>query len=221
MNILAVDSSSQNLSFTCFSKGKVLFGFNRRYSFGASKLISFLDKNFKKFHINLKDIDVFAIGYGPGSFTGLRISFSIVKAFALALRKPAVTIESAYLMAYPFIKTHKKIAVISDAKRNLIYASTFTVKNGELRKEQKERLITLEDFARGKKDYFFVTYDMDLYKLFSNPGIRPDLCPEAVYPNTRYALGAIENMYKKRKFVNMDKLEPLYLHPKTCQIRKS
>ena len=219
MNILAIDSSSQNLSFTCFKNGKVLFDFNRCYRFGASKLVYFLDKNLKKFHSNLKDIDVLAVGFGPGSFTGLRISYSIIKAFALALDKPVITVGSFYLMAYPFTKMHKKIAVISDAKRNLIYACTFVVKNGELYKEQKEKLTTLEEFIRDKKDYFFITCDLDLYKTFSNTNLTVNFYQKAVYPKARYALSVIEKMYKKEKFVNIDKLEPLYLHPKTCQIR--
>jgi tRNA threonylcarbamoyl adenosine modification protein YeaZ len=219
MNILAIDSSSKNLSFACFGNGKILFNFNRCYSFGASKLVYFLDKNLKKSHIELKDIDVLALGYGPGSFTGLRISFSVVKAFALALKKPIITTESFYLMAYPFAKTHKKIAVISDAKRNLIYGCSFKVKNGEFCKEQKERLTTLEEFARDRKDYFFISYDMDLRKALLDINPKISFYEKAVYPKASHCLSKIERMYKKGKFVNIDKLEPLYLHPKTCQVR--
>ena len=219
MNILAIDTSSSNLSFTVFSNGRVLTGFNRCYDFGASKLISFVDKSFKRLHIGLKDIDVFAIGCGPGSFTGLRISFSIVKAFALASNKPVISIESFYLMAYPFAKTYEKIAVIADAKRNLIYGGSFRVKNGALHKEQKEKLIALEEFARSKKDYFFVTYDTGLHKALLDLDSKISFYQKAVHPKTNCALSVIEKMYKKRKFANISELEPLYLHPKTCQIR--
>ncbi len=221
MKALIIDSSSPNLSFSIFSAGKIIADFNHCYNFGASKLISFLDESFKRNHITAEDFDILAIGYGPGSFTGLRISFSVVKAFSLALKKPVITIESFYLMAYPFRKKYKKIAVISDAKMGLIYGCSFKVKDENLVKEQKERLVNLEEFIKGKSDYFFITYDMDLYKKVSdsNPGINS--YGKAVYPNAKNALSVIEIMYKKGKFVNMDKLEPLYLHPKTCQIRRS
>jgi len=81
MNILAVDSSTHNTSLCIECDGEVRFDFNRRLKFGASKLINFIDKALKKSSLGLEDIDTFLVGKGPGSFTGLRISFSIIKAF--------------------------------------------------------------------------------------------------------------------------------------------
>ena len=41
-----------------------------------------------------------------------------------------------------------------------------------------------------------------------------------VTPFFDYDLLADEDNYRKNKFVSVEKLSPLYLHPKTCQIRK-
>lgn len=219
MNILAIDSSSENLSVSMLWQGKVLFDFNRRLKFGASKLVSFIDKNFRKHHINLNDVDVFALGAGPGSFTGLRASFSVIKAFMIALKKPAVCIESFYSMAYPFIGEHKKIAVISDARRGLTYAATFLAEGGLLKKEVRPSLVTLRDFARSKLGYFFVTYDEHLYReLFQlNPKI--NFNQKIVYPKAKYYLEIAQNLAGKKRFADINNLEPLYLHPKTCQVK--
>ncbi|MDD4954439.1 MAG: tRNA (adenosine(37)-N6)-threonylcarbamoyltransferase complex dimerization subunit type 1 TsaB [Candidatus Omnitrophica bacterium] len=219
MNILALDSSSQNISIGLLYEGRVLFDFNRKLSFGASKLVSFIDTNLKKYRINPEEIDVFALGSGPGSFTGLRASFSIIKAFMLALKKPAVCIESFYSIAHPLAKEYNKIAVISDAKRGLIYAAPFTAKGGLLKKEAKTALISLKDFAKEHAEYFFVTYDEHLYGQLTeaSPGIK--FSKTAVFPKAKYYLEIAKSLAEKGKFTDIGNLEPLYLHPKTCQIR--
>ncbi|MDD4183274.1 MAG: tRNA (adenosine(37)-N6)-threonylcarbamoyltransferase complex dimerization subunit type 1 TsaB [Candidatus Omnitrophica bacterium] len=219
MNILAIDSSSENLSISMLNRGNVLFDFNRCLKFGASKLVSFIDGNLRKYHINLDDIDVFALGMGPGSFTGLRASFSVVKAFMIALRKPAVCVESFYSMAYPFIGKHRKIAVISDARRGLVYAATFLSERGLLKKETKTSLTILKDFAHSKSGYFFITYDEHLYRELSEINPKINFNQKTVYPKAKYYLEIAQNLAGKKRFVGIDNLKPLYLHPKTCQVR--
>lgn len=49
---------------------------------------------------SLKDIDVFACVTGPGSFTGIRIGVSTVKAFCFAEKKPCLAITSFDALAY-------------------------------------------------------------------------------------------------------------------------
>jgi tRNA threonylcarbamoyladenosine biosynthesis protein TsaB len=219
MNILAIDSSSENLSISMLSRGEALFDFNRCLKFGASKLVSFIDTNLRKHHINFDAIDVFALGLGPGSFTGLRASFSVVKALMIVLRKPAVCVESFYSMAYPFAGKYRKIAVISDARKGLVYAASFLVRSSVLNKEGKTSLVKLEDFARSKAEYFFITYDEHLYGQLSelNPKINSN--QKIVYPKAKYYLEIAQTLAAKKRFVSIDKLEPLYLHPKTCQVK--
>jgi len=220
VNILAIDSSSENLSVSVSWRGKVLFDFNRHIKFGASKLVYFIDENLRKYKISLNDIDVFALGQGPGSFTGLRVSFSVIKAFMISLNIPVVCIGSFYSMVYPFSKNHKKVAVISDARRGLVYGATFTLKNNLLQREVKEHLATLEDFVRGKSEYFFITYDEHLYKELSRIDPKINFNQTAVYPRAKYYLEIAQTLAQKKKFIALSDLEPLYLHPKTCQIRK-
>ncbi|MCK9614736.1 MAG: tRNA (adenosine(37)-N6)-threonylcarbamoyltransferase complex dimerization subunit type 1 TsaB [Candidatus Omnitrophica bacterium] len=220
MNILAIDSSSENLSISLLWRGKILFDFNRHLKFGASQLVYFIDKNLRKHHISLKDIDIFAIGQGPGSFTGLRVSFSVIKAFMISLNVPAVCVGSFYSMVYPFSKGHKKIAVVSDARRGLVYAATFIVRNNLLQRETKEHLAALRDFVRGKSEYFFITCDEHLYKELSGINQEINFSQTVVYPKAKYYLKIAQDLAKKKRFVAIGDLEPLYLHPKTCQIRK-
>jgi len=218
MRLLGIDTSSENISLCIAHKGKIEFEFNRLVKFGASRLIVYINNSLRRLSLELKDIDAFVIGSGPGSFTGLRISFSVIKAFTAALGKPVSQRGSFFSCAYPFREIAEKIAVISDARRGLIYLASFKSKGGKLRRETQERLVTLKEL-REMGDYLCITYDSFLRKqiLDSYPDI--NFCPEDIYPRAKYLMPFAENRCFKRKFIPLDKLKPLYLHPKTCQVR--
>ncbi|MFH1519648.1 MAG: tRNA (adenosine(37)-N6)-threonylcarbamoyltransferase complex dimerization subunit type 1 TsaB [Candidatus Omnitrophota bacterium] len=220
MNILAVDTSSENLSLY-IRKGKDKeIDFNRRIKFGASQLISFIDKNLKRVKLSLSDIDTFVIGAGPGSFTGLRISFSLVKAFMLATKKPAIVLSSFYACAYPFKNKAEKVAVISDARRGLIYLASFNCQGGNLIKEVKAKLVTLDQLGKVSGDYLFITYDSNLRQQILGLNSQLSIYPQDVYPRAKYLMPLAEIYYNKGKFTSLDKLSPLYLHSKAPQVRR-
>lgn len=219
MNLLVADASSENISLCITRKGKIEVDFNRRVRFGGSLLINYIDKNLQKMNLDVKDFDAFVIGAGPGSFTGLRISFSLIKAFMMATGKPAISISSFFSCAYPFRNRSEKIAVVADARKNLIYLSCFQAKQGHLKKEGKEKLVELKEL-RKKKDYLFVTYDARIRERVLETFPNVNFYPKDVYPKAKYLLPAAENCYNEKMFCPVGKLEPLYLHPKTCQIRK-
>jgi tRNA threonylcarbamoyl adenosine modification protein YeaZ len=199
-------------------KGEIVFEFSRKLKYNASLILPYLEKFIKRNFFSLKEIDTLVVGSGPGSFTGLRISFSIIKALSIVLNKPVIKLGSFFSCAYPFRKKYERIAVINDARRNLIYAVSFRVKKESLIKEEKEKLIILEDFINKKKDYFFVSGDeMLCKKLSSFPFLK--FYPKPVYPKAKYLLILAKEKWLKNKFTSLKKLEPLYIYPKTCQIK--
>jgi tRNA threonylcarbamoyladenosine biosynthesis protein TsaB len=50
--------------------------------------------------IDLKDVDHFVTGLGPGSFTGIRISFNTVKTFSEIFNKDMGAVDSLKSLAY-------------------------------------------------------------------------------------------------------------------------
>lgn len=210
MNLLAIDASSSNISIAVTWRGRVAVDFNRRQTFGASGIVSLLNKILKKKKIPLDGFDTFVIGRGPGSFTGLRISYSVVKAFAVALGKPVIEVSSFYSMAQPFMAAHDKIAVITDARRGLVYSAFFV--GGRMR--GREKLTSFSEALGGKPDYFLVTYDASVRDKGRN------FYPRDVYPCARLLLSPAQRCYNNGQFSKVGGMGPLYLHPKDCQVRK-
>jgi len=220
VNFLAVDATSANLSlYIRYGKDKEI-NINRKLKFGASQLINYIDSSFRKEKIDLSDIDVLVIGSGPGSFTGLRISFSVIKAFMIAKIKPAIVIPSFYSCAYPLRDKSSDLAVVTDARRGLIYLSCFKVRGDNIIKIGKERLITLYELIKIDKKYLLITYESQLRDKILKLNSRLDFYSKDIFPKAKYLMPLAELYYNKGRFTTLDKLKPLYLHPKTCQVRK-
>ncbi|MEI8348595.1 MAG: tRNA (adenosine(37)-N6)-threonylcarbamoyltransferase complex dimerization subunit type 1 TsaB [Candidatus Omnitrophota bacterium] len=218
MNVLAIETSSANLSFSAMCQDRIVVNYNRRLRFGASKIILYLEKSLKQASLDFGDFDAFIIGSGPGSFTGLRISFALVKAFALALQKPVIAIPSFYAVAYPFAAQHRRITVIADARRDLVYTGSFTVERGVLRSEGHTQLMKLEECIGRRKDYFFLTYDHSIRQKALAQYPRMHFHRTDCYPCAKHLCFIGKDYYNKKRFTPVSRLEPLYLHPKTCQI---
>ncbi len=77
----------------------------------------------------LKDIDLFACGIGPGSFTGLRVAASIAKTFSLTFQKPLVCMDSLNLLMqtarYQGLSA-KNIICMINAHKNMTYTACFS-----------------------------------------------------------------------------------------------
>ncbi|MCF7870484.1 MAG: tRNA (adenosine(37)-N6)-threonylcarbamoyltransferase complex dimerization subunit type 1 TsaB [Candidatus Omnitrophica bacterium] len=217
MNILALDCSSKKLSYSIVKNDGLIYQYDRVVDRGASFFIVKLEKTLKNLSMQIRDFDLFAIGSGPGSFTGLRVSFSIVKAFALAAKKPVFWQNSFFACAYPFWRKEGKVAVVADAKKNLVYAGFFVSSKRGLRQKSGPKLMKLKDCLEKGKDYLFITYDSHLRK--EAKAIKKDIrfYQKNIYPRAKYF---IDNNNFDRMSYDLKKLKPLYLHSMDCQVRK-
>ncbi|MCF7873604.1 MAG: tRNA (adenosine(37)-N6)-threonylcarbamoyltransferase complex dimerization subunit type 1 TsaB [Candidatus Omnitrophica bacterium] len=217
MNILAVDTSSNLLSYSITKNNNLIYQYNRIIDKGSSLLINKLEKSFKQRAMQVEDFDLFVIGSGPGSFTGLRISFAIVKAFALAAKKPVFCQNSFFACAYPFRKEAKKIAVVADAKKDLVYASFFSSNQKQLKQKSKPKLMKLKDCLEKGKGHLFLTYDSCLREKAQT--LKKDIMfsQKNAYPRAKYFVEG--NNFGKINY-SLSKLKPLYLHSIDCQVTK-
>ncbi len=113
----------------------------------SAELIPTLARALEKHSLSKTDIDLFAVASGPGSFTGLRVGLSTVKALADALEKPiaAVSVLEAVAMAS---KQQGKVIAALDAQRGEVFAGEYTVGGGNWPlTTEHEALSSVDDFC--------------------------------------------------------------------------
>ena len=100
MKILAIDTTACPVSAALVDDGRLLGEFylniKTTHSQTLMPVVSSLLDNTKT---SVKDIDVFAVNAGPGSFTGVSIGVASVKGLAMPLDKSCAAVSTLESMA--------------------------------------------------------------------------------------------------------------------------
>lgn len=91
----------------------------------SERLMTAVHNTLYQSELELKDIDVFAVAIGPGSFTGLRIGLSTVKGLSFATGKPIVTVPTLDAFAWNFPFSRFPVCLMLDARKKEVYAAVF------------------------------------------------------------------------------------------------
>jgi len=75
--------------------------------------------------VELRDVDAFAVGIGPGSFTGLRVGIAAMQGLAVAMGKPLVGISAFDALASIAGPPHIRVATWIDAWRGEVFAALY------------------------------------------------------------------------------------------------
>ena len=125
MNVLAVETSTPLGSVALITdEGTTEVTWDQQQSH-AEVITNETDKLLKLSNLRLEDIDAFACGVGPGSFTGIRVGLNYVRTLAYCHDKPVMTLNSLELLALPALKKHEDVFCMQTAFRNLFYVAHF------------------------------------------------------------------------------------------------
>ena len=131
MKILAIDTSSKICSISILEdKNVIIEKHNDDEKTHSQKLMPLIDEIFKESNLTLDDIDLLACSQGPGSFTGIRIGISTVKAFADVKHIPIIGVTSLESLSYN-VNTEGLIASLIDAKHDNVYFALYKLSNNE------------------------------------------------------------------------------------------
>ena len=125
--ILNFETSSKNCSVTLSSGGKLISNFDleddkyRHSELLTSTIKDILTQN----NISAKELSAVAIGIGPGSFTGLRIGFSVAKGLCYPHKINLIGISSLKILANSIKNDSGDIIPMINDKGNFYYLSTF------------------------------------------------------------------------------------------------
>lgn len=147
MLLLAVDTSSRLGSLAVLRDGQlagVISTFaDEPYS---TRLFRQLDFLLAELHIDVSQIDVFAVVAGPGSFTGLRVGLTAVKGWAEVFEKPIVAVSGLEAVAAQAIYAAELIAPVMDARRGQVYAALYRREGSGLVSESEDHVCTSAEF---------------------------------------------------------------------------
>ncbi len=100
MLILAVDTSTPSGSLAVLEGGRLMgvLGTDVQETY-SSRLFRQLDFLLRELSLEIKEIDLFGVVAGPGSFTGLRVGLTAVKGWAEVHGRPVVAISGLEAVA--------------------------------------------------------------------------------------------------------------------------
>ena len=85
-----------------------------------------IDRALKSAHASIKDIELIAVGIGPGSFTGIRIAVTTARMLAQTLNVPLIGIPTTELFAVSAdANTDQDIVVAFDAKKSRVFGARY------------------------------------------------------------------------------------------------
>ena len=121
MNLLAIDCACSILSVAVcksFDCREEIFYEEIQAGIRHSELVmDLIDSQMKKASLKAENLEgVLCLG-GPGSFTGLRIGYSIAKGLALSLSIPFIPVPTLDCMAFPY-RDHSLVLAAIESKKN-------------------------------------------------------------------------------------------------------
>ncbi len=116
-----------------FLKGPFLwelkFSAKRSYS---NQLFQFLPEFLKNAPFTLEEVDFLVVDVGPGSFTGLRVGLSVIKALTLVYEKPVIPVESLAVLAFTYGQPGYPLLSLIDAYTGEVFLGGYEWKGEEL-----------------------------------------------------------------------------------------
>ena len=126
MNILMIDTSGPACGVAIVRDGKRVYEAALESGMTHSqRLMPMVDAALNMAGMTAQDVDLFGAVVGPGSFTGVRIGVSTVKALAHAAGKPCVGVDALEALAMNACEFDGVICPILDARAQQVYGAMF------------------------------------------------------------------------------------------------
>ena len=210
--ILNIETSSKNCSVCLSSKGNLVTSFDledeayRHSELLTSSIQNILNEN----NLDVSGLSAVSVGIGPGSFTGLRIGFSVAKGLCYPHNINLIGISSLRIIANSVLKENKNIISLIKDKGEHYYISKYS---NDLKEIIKPKIKLID------KDYIFNILDDDSVIVVntdeSNEFIS-DLVNEEiqVFKRTISSVDMISLSHKlleEKEFEDIAYIEPMYV----------
>jgi len=145
LKTLAVDTSTMMATCAVLDEDYLLGEFSLNQDMSHSEnLIPMIKEVLDNLKLKPKDIDLYGVAIGPGSFTGLRIGVATVKSFAHVFDKPIIGVSTLEALAYNLPYNGIVVPMI-DARRNRVYTGIYKWNQDKIINIMRPTIMEIED----------------------------------------------------------------------------
>ena len=210
MRLLAVDTSNKIASVAIFEDNKFLGEkITDDQKTHSEKFLPIIDELLNELGLNIKDIDMFSVSVGPGSFTGIRIGVSTIKGIAQALNKKVIAVSS--LEGLIEMAENENVCAIINAKHGNVYTQ-IKYKN-ELYEPDFMTIEQLLNCLKNKEEKFVIVGDatIEFEELLKN-NIDCEIFDKKIETSLYIGKSALNKYYSDENVAkNPNEVNPIYL----------
>jgi tRNA threonylcarbamoyladenosine biosynthesis protein TsaB len=112
----------------------------------SSWLLPAVDRTLAAASLAMRDIDLYAVAAGPGSFTGVRVGLVTVKAWSEVYGHPIAAVSRLEALAAEGTGSAPYVAAFIDARRDQIFGALYRRQGEVLERVDQEMVIAPEQF---------------------------------------------------------------------------
>ena len=225
MKILAMETSTLLGGVAIIQDGVVVAEESSQRQKSHTEIISpFVENCLKQAQLKLEDIDVFAVGQGPGSFTGIRVATNAGKTYAYSFNKPMVTIDSLMILAEQARGSTLPVLAIINAYKNMVYLGLFDVTGEEPTYLKGPEAIPVRDLSQHITQNVTVVGDgWETYHEYFPEELKQKMHRDPSLPDEPFAktLGLLaEKRAKRGQTLDWKSFTPLYIRASEAEETK-
>jgi tRNA threonylcarbamoyladenosine biosynthesis protein TsaB len=145
--LLALDTCDSRGSIAVLQDGHVVEVLRHESSEEYSAwLLPAVQSVLKAAGLNMEKVDAYAVASGPGSFTGVRVGLTTVKAWCEVYGRPSAAVSRLEALSSQAEEGAKAVAVFVDAHREQVFGALYRRKGGKLERVEDEMVIAPGEF---------------------------------------------------------------------------
>ena len=216
MKLICLDTCTRALSVAAMQDGALVSAMWHRAQVNHSVLLMpMLSQMLETLGWDAKDVDFWAAVSGPGSFTGVRIGVSSVRALAHGWKKPVVSVNTLEALAMSFPMECALVVPLLDARRDQVYAAAYDMTSGFPKEVMPPCAASLDDFLKRLPEQAAIRFVGDgataheeTFSAIPNAVVTPEYLQ---FPMASAAAPLAQKRALEGEICKYDELEPIYL----------
>ncbi len=224
MKLLTLDTATESCSVAITDQARLRVEINLSLKqTHARHIMVMVDQALALARLSLQDMNGFGIVSGPGTFTGLRIGMSTIKALSVAVAKPVATVSSLRALAWQNARRPGLICPMIDARRGEVYAAIYRFDGSHLVEAVAPLVCAAQQVvARVEGPCLFVGSGCRVYAQLvqdrAPAGVEMALAADDL-PRASAAGVLCTQKILQGQAVAIDKLTPLYLRKSDAELK--